>query len=210
LSHLDSRSLVRSLRQEGVNQPLVLLAEMSRREAGIAGLDAGADDFLVKPVEPAELLSRIRAVQRRFRPMERRVVRVADLEVDLITRSISRNGRRIALTNREFLLLEVLMLASPCPISKEAILERVWGRHASTRTNVVNVYIAHLRGKIDRPGLPPLVHTLPGVGFALFHKAEFLAAQAAIRGEYPPDSPQAAIRGEHPPDSPQALEEGSF
>ncbi len=159
---------VRRLRRQGVTAPVVLLTDAQDREAGVEGLDAGADDFLVKPVAVTELLARLRAVLRRCRPNGVEVFRLADLEVDPVARAMTRNGRRVELTNREFRVLEVLMLAYPQPVSKAAILERVWGRRSEPRTNVVNVHMAHLRRKINRPGLPPLLHTLRGVGFALF------------------------------------------
>jgi two-component system copper resistance phosphate regulon response regulator CusR len=96
------------------------------------------------------------------------VLRLAELEVDLVTRAISRNGHGINLTNQEFLLFEILKASSPEPVSNALLLERVWGRRTASRTNVVNVHLTRLRRKINRPGLPPLLHTLRGVGFALF------------------------------------------
>jgi DNA-binding response OmpR family regulator len=136
-------------------------------EDRIRGLDAGADDYLAKPFSMSELLARLRAVLRRQRaePVDR--LRIADLELDLLSRTAHRGGEKIALTNREFALLEVLMLSAPKPVSKTAIVEHVWDQHFDSGTNVVNVYVNYLREKIDRPGWPPLIHTVRGVGFAL-------------------------------------------
>jgi two-component system copper resistance phosphate regulon response regulator CusR len=115
----------------------------------------------------AELLARVRAVLRRQRPQGFNVLRVADLELDVVSRVARRAGQDIELSNREFGLLEFLMLSSPKPVSKTAIVEHVWDQYFDSRTNVVNVYINHLRRKIDLPGLAPLLHTVRGVGFAV-------------------------------------------
>ncbi len=95
------------------------------------------------------------------------MLRVADLELDLLTHQAVRGGNPIELTRREFALLEFLMSASPKPVSKTAIVEHVWDQHFDSETNVVNVHVKHLRDKIDRPGLKPLLHTVRGVGFAV-------------------------------------------
>ena len=104
---------------------------------------------------------------RRQRPNGVNVLRVADLEMDLLSRKVRRAGEEIVLTNREFALLEFLLLNAPKPVSKMAIVEHVWDQHFDSQTNIVNVYMNYLRNKIDRPGLNPLLHTVRGVGFAL-------------------------------------------
>jgi len=109
---------------------------------------------------------------RRQRPQASNLLRVADLELDLITHCALRGGERIELTRREFALLEFLMSASPKPVSKTAIVEHVWDQHFDSQTNVVNVYVKFLRRKIDRPEWKPLLHTVRGVGFALREEAE--------------------------------------
>jgi two-component system copper resistance phosphate regulon response regulator CusR len=114
-----------------------------------------------------ELLARLRALLRRQRPDAVDQVRVGDLELDLLARTARRGGVDIALTNREFALLELLMTSSPKPVSKTAIIEHVWDQHFDSGTNVVNVYVNYLRAKIDRPGLTPLIQTIRGVGYAL-------------------------------------------
>ncbi len=167
----DGFTVVRQLRRKGINTPVIFLTARAEVEDRIRGLDAGGDDYLVKPFSLAELCARLRALLRRQRPQGSNVVRVADLELDLIEHSATRAGERIELTPREFALLEFLMSSSPRPVSKTAIVEHVWDQHFDSDSNVVNVYIQHLRRKIDRPGLKPMLHTIRGVGFSL-HEEE--------------------------------------
>jgi DNA-binding response OmpR family regulator len=136
-------------------------------EDKVRALDAGADDYLTKPFSISELLARLRAVLRRQRPQGMNVLRVADLELDLVAHEARRGGKPIELTRREFALLEFLFSASPKPVSKTAIVEHVWDQHFDSDTNVVNVYIKMLRRKIDLPDQPSLIQTVRGVGFAL-------------------------------------------
>jgi len=138
----------------------------------VQGLDAGGDDYLTKPFSITELLARLRAVLRRQRPQMANVLRVADLELDMVAHEARRGGERIELTRREYALLEFLFSASPKPVSKTAIVEHVWDQHFDSDTNVVNVYIKMLRRKIDRVDKPMLIHTVRGVGFALREAAE--------------------------------------
>ncbi len=163
----DGISVVRQLRRKGMRAPVILLTARHGVEDRIRGLDAGADDYLAKPFSMSELLARLRAVLRRQRadPIDR--LCIADLELDLLSRTAHRGGEKIALTNREFALLEVLMLSAPKPVSKTAIVEHVWDQHFDSGTNVVNVYVNYLREKIDRPGWAPLIHTVRGVGFMI-------------------------------------------
>jgi DNA-binding response OmpR family regulator len=163
----DGVTVVRQLRRKGVRFPVIFLTARHELEDRVAGLDAGADDYLAKPFSMIELLARIRALLRRQRTDAVDQVRVADLELDLLARTARRAGEDIPLTNREFALLELLMTSSPKPVSKTAIVEHVWDQHFDSGTNVVNVYINYLRTKIDRPGLAPLIHTIRGVGYAL-------------------------------------------
>jgi len=163
----DGISVVRQLRRKGVNMPVIFLTARHELADRVAGLDAGADDYLAKPFSMIELLARLRALLRRQRVDSVDQLRVADLELDLISRSARRAGAEITLTNREFALLELLMTSSPKPVSKTAIIEHVWDQHFDSGTNVVNVYVNYLRNKIDQPGLPPLIQTIRGVGFAL-------------------------------------------
>ncbi|MFM2081380.1 MAG: DNA-binding response regulator in two-component regulatory system with CusS [Verrucomicrobiota bacterium] len=163
----DGFTVVRQLRRKQILTPVIFLTARGEVEDKVRGLDAGADDYLTKPFSIAELLARLRALLRRQRPQGANTVRVADLELDLLEHHATRAGEKIELTRREFALLEFLMSASPKPVSKTAIIEHVWDQHFDSETNVVNVYIKHLRAKIDRPGWPALIQTMRGVGFAL-------------------------------------------
>jgi len=163
----DGFSVVRQLRRKRIYTPVIFLTARDEVEDKVRGLDAGADDYLTKPFSITELLARLRALIRRQRPQPMNVLRVADLELDLVSHEARRAGERIELTRREYALLEFLFGASPKPVSKTAIVEHVWDQHFDSSTNVVNVYIKMLRRKIDQPGWPPLIHTVRGVGFAL-------------------------------------------
>lgn len=121
----------------------------------------------MKPFSLTKLSARLRTLLRRQRPQLINILRVLDLELDLVTRHARRAGQDIELTNREFALLEFLFTSSPRPVSKTAIVEHVWDQHFDSQTNVVNVYINCLRRKIDQQGWKPLIHTVRGVGFAL-------------------------------------------
>lgn len=163
----DGYDVARRLRRKGVTTPILFLTARGEVDDKVRGLDAGADDYMVKPFSVVELLARVRALLRRGRPQASNTLRVEDLELDLVARRVTRAGREIELTNREFALLEILMMTSPRPVSRAVIVERVWDQYFDSDTNVVNVYINHLRRKLDRLGLPPLLHTIRGVGFVL-------------------------------------------
>lgn len=163
----DGFTVVRQLRRKQILTPVIFVTARGEVEDRVRGLDCGADDYLTKPFSLTELLARIRAVLRRQRSQPVNVLRVGDLELDLVSHRARRGGEDIELTNREFALLEFLMVSSPKPVSKTAIVEHVWDQHFDSSTNVVNVYVNYLRKKIDRPGWPPLLHTLRGVGFVL-------------------------------------------
>jgi DNA-binding response OmpR family regulator len=167
MPHKDGFTVVRLLRRKGVMSPVIFLTARDDVQDKVRGLDAGADDYLTKPFSIVELLARLRAVLRRQRPQALNLVKVGDLELDLLTHEARRAGEQIELTRREFALLEFLINSSPKPESKTAIVEHVWDQHFDSETNVVNVYIKLLRRKIDRPGWLPLIHTVRGVGFAL-------------------------------------------
>ncbi len=163
----DGFSVVRQLRRKQVCAPVIFLTARGEVEDRIRGLDAGGDDYLIKPFSMAELHARLRALLRRQRPNGTNLLKVSDLELDLIEHRATRAGEAIELTRREFALLEFLMVASPRAVSKTAIIEHVWNQHFDSESNVVNVYINHLRRKIDWPGVKPLLHTVRGVGFAV-------------------------------------------
>lgn len=163
----DGISVVRQLRRDGISTPAIMASAKGEVQDRIHGLDAGADDYLVKPFSLAELLARLRAILRRQRKELLDTLRVGDLEIDLRTRKAKRGERPIELTNREFALLEFLAIASPEAVPKTAIVERVWDQHFDSGSNVVNVYIRYLRAKLELEGEAPLLHTIRGVGFAL-------------------------------------------
>jgi two-component system copper resistance phosphate regulon response regulator CusR len=163
----DGFAVVRHLRSKEILTPVIFITGRDGVEDRVRGLDAGGDDYLVKPFSISELLARVRAVLRRQRPPTSSIRKVADLELDLVARCVTRAGNRIPLTGREFALLEALMAAAPKPVSKATLMEKVWQQAPDSRTNVVNVYMKHLRRKIDLPGLTPLLKTIRGSGFAL-------------------------------------------
>ncbi len=167
MPQVDGISLVRGLRRRGVATPVIFITARGEVPDRVAGLDAGADDYLVKPFSLDELLARLRALGRRKAGSLSQVLRVGDLELDLVARMVRRGSATIPLTNREFALLELLAQSSPRTVSKSAIVERVWDQHFDGGTNVVNVYINYLRSKIDQPGKPSMIRTVRGIGFAL-------------------------------------------
>lgn len=167
MPQVDGVTLVRGLRRRGVTAPVIFITARGEVRDRVAGLDAGADDYLVKPFSLEELLARLRAVSRRNRGEINQLLRVGDLELDLVARSVRRGTQIVELTNREFALLELLAQSSPRTVSKAAIVERVWDQHFDGGTNVVNVYINYLRSKLDQPGHSSLIRTVRGIGFAL-------------------------------------------
>ena len=163
----DGFAVVRHLRSKEILTPVIFITGRDGVEDRVRGLDAGGDDYLIKPFSISELTARMRAVLRRQRPAQQSVRRVADLELDLVARCVTRAGNKIPLTGREFALLEALMAAAPKAVSKAELMTKVWQQEVESRTNVVNVYMKHLRRKIDLPGLTPLLKTIRGSGFAL-------------------------------------------
>lgn len=168
----DGFTVVRLLRRKGMTTPVIFVTARGEVEDRVRGLDAGGDDYLTKPFSLAELLARLRALLRRQRPEANNLLRYADLELDLASRAVRRGNQPITLTNREFSLLEFLLLSAPKPVSKTAIVEHVWDQRFDSQTNVVNVYVNYLRNKVDLPGLVPLIHTVRGVGFAVREGAQ--------------------------------------
>jgi DNA-binding response OmpR family regulator len=165
----DGIEILRALRQRGVKTPVLVLTARDTVEDRITGLDSGADDYLVKPFAFAELLARIRALARRGRVAEAPRLTVGDLDMDLITRKVTRGGRIVELTVREFELLEYLMRHHGQVVSREALARDVWKETQRTTPldNVIDVHIARLRRKIDVDGVAKLIHTVRGVGFML-------------------------------------------
>ena len=158
--------VLRDIRARKPSLPVVILTAKDSVEDRIAGLDSGADDYMVKPFALAELSARLRAVLRRGAPREN-VLRVADLEMDTMSRIVRRGGRRLDLKPKEYALLEYLMRNSGRPVTKSLIIEHVWDIHFDSISNVVEVHINSLRNKIDRDFPTPLIHTVRGVGYML-------------------------------------------
>ncbi len=159
--------VVRDLRQAQVRTPVLLLTARDAVEDKVQGLDAGADDYLTKPFAFAELLARVRALLRRGADARLPVLQVADLVLDPATRTVQRGGERVALTNREFALLEYLMRNRGRVLTRTMIAEHVWDYSFDSSTNVIDVYVNYLRKKIDAGREPKLLHTVRGVGYVL-------------------------------------------
>ena len=165
----DGLEILRALRQRRMETPVLVLTARDSLEDRVTGLDAGADDYLVKPFAFAELLARIRALVRRGRVADAPRLAVGDLEMDLVTRKVLRSGRPVDLTVREFELLEFLMRYAGQVVSRETLAHDVWKETARTTPldNVIDVHIARLRRKVDLEQAVKLIHTVRGVGFML-------------------------------------------
>ncbi len=165
----DGLHILQSLRQRDVRTPVLILTARDTAQDRVIGLDSGGDDYLVKPVAFAELLARIRALLRRGRGAEAVRLKVGDLEMDLVTRKVTRGGRAVELTALEFQLLHCLMRRQGESVSRDTLANDVWKESAqsSTLNNVIDVHIARLRRKIDTDRPTRLIHTIRGVGFML-------------------------------------------
>ena len=165
LPKLDGVGVLKGLRHGGSRVPVVMLTARDATMDKVHSLDLGADDYVTKPFEIDELLARIRALLRRTEGEE--ILRVADLEVNTATREVRRGEREIDLTAREYDLLEFMTRNPRRVLSREFLLSRVWDQEFSVTTNVVEVYIAYLRKKVDAPGERRLIRTIRGAGYAL-------------------------------------------
>lgn len=161
-----------ALRLRDKNMPVLILSARSEIEDRVAGLRAGADDYLGKPYSADELVARLQALLRRGRPETVQPMAVHDLSIDVLKRVVIRAGRVIEITNLEFSLLELLMRRARCVVSRETMAREVWkvGKRATPIDNVIDVHIGRLRRKIDVPDARPLIHTVRGVGFMLTEK----------------------------------------
>ena len=166
LPRLDGVEVCRRLRAEG-DVPILMLTARDGVDARVAGLDSGADDYLVKPFERQELLARVRALLRRRPPRGSAFLTVGDLRLNPDTREVARGERAIELTAREFELLEYLMRNERLVVSREALLEEVWGYAPFSETNTVDVFVSNLRRKLESGGEPRLLHTVRGAGYVL-------------------------------------------
>jgi len=165
----DGLEILQALRQRGVKTPVLVLTARDSLQDRVTGLDSGADDYLIKPFAFAELLARIRALVRRGRVAETPRLLVGDLEMDLVTRKVTRNALPVELTVREFELLEYLLRYHGQVVSRETLARDVWKETARTTPldNVIDVHIARLRRKVDLDQSVKLIHTVRGVGFML-------------------------------------------
>jgi len=168
LPGLDGLSVVKAARAAGVLKPVLMLTAMGAIEDRVVGLEAGADDYLVKPFSIAELNARVNALGRRP-PLreEETTLAVADLVIDRLRRTVKRGEDPIDLQPREFRLLEELMLHAGRIVTRTMLLERVWDFQFDPGTNIVESHISRIRSKIDRGGDPPLIHTLRGAGYVI-------------------------------------------
>jgi DNA-binding response OmpR family regulator len=168
LPHVDGLTVCRSLRREGHQMPVLMLTARDMVEDRVRGLDAGADDYLVKPFAMAELAARLRALQRRRRPDgSDNLLHVAGLTLNPATRAAFRSGRAIVLTAREYALLEYFMRRAGSVLTRTMIAEHVWNFPFEQASNVVDVYVKHLRDKIDVPGNPSVIQAVRGIGYVL-------------------------------------------
>ncbi|WP_102227058.1 response regulator [Acidimangrovimonas sediminis] len=168
LPGLDGLALVRALRATDNRTPILFLTAIDGVDDRVEGLEAGGDDYLVKPFALSELLARVNALGRRpqHQPVDT-VLRVGDLELDLVQRTARRGGTPIALLAKEFRLLEVLMRNQGRIVTRSMLLERVWDFHFDPQTSVVETHISRLRAKLDRPFPQPMLHTVKNAGYCL-------------------------------------------
>ncbi len=166
LPRLDGVEVCRRLRDEG-DVPILILTARDALDARVEGLDSGADDYLVKPFEREELLARLRALLRRRPPRGSAFLVVGDLRLNPDTHEVLRGERDLELTAREFELLEHLMRNERIVVSRQALLDEVWGYHPFAETNTVDVFISNLRRKLESGGEPRVLHTVRGAGYVL-------------------------------------------
>ena len=167
LPGLDGVEVCRRLRAGDPDLPILMLTAKGRVPDRVTGLDAGADDYLVKPFAFDELLARIRALLRRAGPREEDLLRFADLTLDAATREVRRGSRGIGLTTKEFELLEFLLRHPRQVLSRDLIFERVWGSDFLGESNIIDVHVMRLRDKLEAEGEPRLIHTIRGAGYSL-------------------------------------------
>ena len=166
---INGFDLTQLLRAKGVPTPVLLLTALNSTDDKVSGLEAGADDYLTKPYEFKELLARIKALSRRAKEgtAHRSILSFADVEMNLLSKELTRNGKRIELTPKEFALMEYFIRNQGRTISKAEIAEKVWDINFETSSNVVEVYVNYLRNKMDKPFPRKLIHTVFGQGYIL-------------------------------------------
>ena len=168
LPKMDGLTLLKTLRKEGDQTPALFLSALGEVDDKVEGLRAGGDDYIAKPYAFSELLARVEVLGRRktAEPVQTRL-KVGDLEMDLLKRRVTRAGKEIQLQPREFKLLEYLMRHAGNVVTRTMLLENVWDYHFDPQTNVIDVHISRLRGKIDKEFDKPLLHTVRGAGYML-------------------------------------------
>ena len=163
----DGLTIIRTLRASDNDVPVIVLSALGEVDDRVAGLRAGGDDYLTKPFAMSELLARLDAQLRRRGSVEETVLRVGDLELDRLARTVTRAGQPIALKPRELQLLEFLMRHAGQVVTRTMLLEGVWDYHFDPQTNVIDVHISRLRRKLDLEGRRPLIHTVRGAGYVM-------------------------------------------
>ena len=166
LPGMDGLSLVKQLRREGSQTPVLFLTTMSGIDDRVAGLEGGGDDYLTKPFALAELVARVNAITRRG-DQRQTMLRTGDLEMDLIRREVRRAGKIVDLQPQEFKLLEYMLRNAGRVVTRSMLLENVWELHFDPRTNIVETHMSRLRGKMDRGHAVELIHTIRGTGYIL-------------------------------------------
>jgi two-component system response regulator MprA len=172
LPGVDGLEVCRRLRASGNQVPILMLTAKDSIPDRVAGLDTGADDYLVKPMELEELLARVRALLRRRNPEQTEVLRFADLELDTGSRAAMGDAREISLSTTEYELLALFMRRPRQVLTRDIIMDRVWGYDFGGESNVLEVYIGYLRAKLETGGESRLLHTVRGAGYVLREKAE--------------------------------------
>ncbi|MGC3981493.1 MAG: response regulator transcription factor [Steroidobacteraceae bacterium] len=176
LPKVDGLTILRTLRASNIATPVLILSALGEVDDRIDGLRAGGDDYLVKPFAVGELLARLDAIQRRARPQQggssETTLQVADLEMNLLKRTVKRAGQVIELQPKEFLLLEYLMRHADQVVTRTMLLEGIWNYDFDPKTNVIDVHVSNLRAKIDKNAARSLIHTVRGAGYRLGLEAE--------------------------------------
>ena len=173
LPRMDGLKVIKTLRATGCLTPILVLSALGQVDDRVTGLQAGADDYLIKPFAFSELIARLQALDRRSTQMgtsgesPETTLSYADLSMDLLARRVERQGQRIDLQPREFRLLEALMRNAGRVMTRTMLLEKVWNYHFDPQTNIIDVHISRLRQKIDKDFAPPLLHTVRGAGYSL-------------------------------------------
>ena len=168
LPDIDGLAVIRRLREDGIVTPALIVSALGEIDDRVRGLRAGGDDYLVKPFAVAELLARVDALARRSDTVVKEtVLRVGDLTLDLVSRTVTRSGREIALLPREFQVLEYLVRNEGQVVPRAMLLQHVWDLHFDPTTNIIDVYVGRVRRKVDGQQAYPLIHTVRGVGFCV-------------------------------------------